>query len=96
MAKKRKTRQEKIILQLKKELAAKEAAGRDFGPAKPERQEPVLRLKKSVEEKTPKRESEGKSGFNANPRLVKIDLLKSLAFTLLILSLEIVLYWRLK
>lgn len=86
MAKKRKTKQEKIILHLKRQLDTKIAP----------RQEAIL---KPVEAKISPASNLKRSDSSIlfyNNRLIKKDLLKTLILTLIIISLEFVLYWKLR
>lgn len=86
MAKKRKTKQEKIILQLKRQLDTK------ITP----RQEAIL---EPAEAKTLPVFSHKRSDTSIlfyNNRLIKKDLLKTLILTMIIISLEFVLYWKLR
>jgi len=88
MAKKRKTRQEKIIRQLRRKLTQ--------GATGQIRQEPVsYRITtKAKPASTP--EKTDKPDLSFNPKLNKKDLIKTLALTLGIISLEAVLYFRLR
>jgi len=86
MAKKRKTKQEKIILHLKRQLST------EITP----RQEAIL---KPVEAKIaptfiPKRSDSSILFYNNS--LIKKDLLKTLILTLIIVGLEFVLYLKLR
>lgn len=86
MAKKRKTRQDKIIIQLKRQLDTKSTPRQEaiLKPAEPKIQ-PEYHLKKPDH-----------SILFYNDRLVKKDLFKTLILTLAIVSLEFVLYLKLK
>jgi len=88
MPKKRKTRQDKIILQLKRELA-KTAKSKPSQEAKSV--EPQLKPK----EKTPQKKTFN-SAFSYNPSLIKKDLIKTLILALLVIGLELVLYLKLR
>ena len=109
MGKKRKTRQEKIILQLKRQLAQQKSLAQK--PSKPplkgsstappgtkfqSRQEAISQAhsKAKIEVKPLKKAQ--KSIFFYESNLVKKDLLKSLGLTLTIIALEVVLYLRLR
>jgi len=97
VAKKRRTKQQKIILQLKRQLAQKQTPQTTFaeprqgaisGSVEPESKplkKPKLPFKKADE-----------PIFSSDPRLIKKDLAKTLILTLAVISLEIVLYWKLR
>lgn len=96
MAKKRKTRQEKIILQLKREVARqknkpgltnthlKVRQGAKFKPVPT--QTPKAKFKKKIDD----------SVFSYEPKLIRQDLFKTLILTLIVLSLEAMLYLKLR
>jgi len=86
MPKKRKTRQEKIILQLKRELAKKIEPSQEANLAKPRFEPP----KKSISKKA------AISAFSYDPSLIKKDLIKTSILALLVIGLEFVLYLNLK
>jgi len=96
MGKKRKTRQQKIILQLKRKLAA-QSTNKDFlGPKTIVRQEAI-----SYRTLTPGRQnlSEKKQediAFSYEPKLVKKDLLKTIILALVIIGFQFVLYLKLR
>lgn len=93
MGKKRKTRQEKIILQLKRKLAAETA----FPSTKSEpSQEAISKLQNFEPDKEPTIEKPDISSQSFDPRLIKKDLLKTAILALAIFSLEIVLYLKLR
>jgi len=105
MSKKRKTREQKIILQLKRKLAQQtlyrtvtgQAAktispGIKFEPS----QEAVSQPAKIEPEKEVVLKKTDFSIFSYDPKLIKKDLLKTLIFSLIIFSLEVVLYLKLK
>jgi len=96
MGKRRKTRQEKIILQLKRRLASqgreKVSASTKFQP----RQEAIYHKPQAkTEEKLSLKKSDNMT-FSFDPRLVKRDILKTLILSLAIISLQIVLYLKLR
>jgi hypothetical protein len=96
MAKKRKTRQEKIILQLKRELA-RQKAEKSFSKPKVEiSQEAISEPKTEAVPAKPTRKKLDKSIFFYHPSLVKRDLVKSLGLALLVISLEFMIYLRLR
>lgn len=86
MAKKRKTRQEKIILQLKRQLDTKIAP----------RQEAILKPAEAKIQPEYNFKKPDHSTLFYNDRLVKKDLFKTLILTLAIVSLEFVLYLKLR
>jgi len=88
MAKKRKTRQEKIIRQLRRKLTQV--------PPGEVRQEPIsYRITPEPKEVHPPEKTD-KPSLSFNPKLIKKDLIKTLALTLGIISLEAVLYFKLR
>lgn len=88
MAKKRKTRQEKIIHQLRRKLTQV--------PLGQVRQEPVSYRIAPEPEKIHPPEKTDKPDLSFNPKLIRKDLIKTLALTLGIISLETVLYFKLR
>lgn len=96
MGKKRKTKKEKIILQLKRQLDQQNS----FPPVLETKLklsqeaislQPQIKAKKEIEEKI-----SDVSVLSYDLKLVKKDLFKTLALTVLIISLEAVLYLKLK
>ncbi|HUW21828.1 MAG TPA: hypothetical protein VMW41_04140 [Candidatus Bathyarchaeia archaeon] len=96
MGKKRKTRQEKIIFQLKRQLVQQETQESGLGLKPIARQEAVSSAQPKENEKADHNKNKDKSVFFYNPGLVKKDLLKSLFLTIVVISLEVVLYLKLK
>ncbi len=96
MPKKRKTRQQKIILQLKRELA-KERKKVVSPIKKKEARQGAISFRPQVQ---PKKSSQEKktdiSIFSYDPRLIKKDLVKTALLATLALSFEFVLYWKLR
>lgn len=87
MAKKRKTRQEKVILQLKRKVAQ----GTSFKPSQEAKiSEPAIEVKTKPD---PKKTDAAILSYDLS--LVKKDLLKTLVLSAIILSLEVVLYLKL-
>jgi len=86
MPKKRKTRQEKIILQLKRKLARKIESS----------QEANLTEAKFEPHQKPIPEKAAISVFSYNPNLIKKDLIKTSILALLIIGFELVLYLNLR
>jgi hypothetical protein len=94
--KKRKTRQEKIILQLKRELAKQQSKTGSSKPPKETRQGAIsLQPKAKPSRHNIKNKSET-SILSYSPKLIKKDLLKSVILATVIFSLEIVLYLKLR
>jgi len=84
MAKKRKTRKDKIIADLKRELAKK----------KPIHPKPIR-----IAPKTPKLPKLSPISTNINNQInlhLKKDLTKSLALAILVIGFELVVYWQLR
>ena len=96
MAKKRKTRQEKIILQLKRELAQKTQVPASSGIKSPPRQEAVFPTLKMKAKKASLIEKPVVSVLSYDPKLIKRDLTKTLILSLAVVSLELVLYLALR
>jgi hypothetical protein len=96
MGKKRKTKQEKIILQLKRQLAQQAKKTKSpsikFEPSQEAISKPQnFKSKKVLPIKKP-----DISVFSFDPKLIKKDLLKTAVLSLIIFSLEIVLYLKLR
>ena len=89
VAKKRKTREQKIILQLKRQLAQKNRG------SEPRQEAIKTELKPKVIKKTSVK-NRAESILSYHPSLIKKDLIKTLILTTLILSLEFMLYLRLR
>jgi hypothetical protein len=105
MSKKRKTREQKIILQLKRKLAQqalyRPVTGQAAKTSPPSikfepSQEAISKPAKIEPEKAPAIKKPDISIFSYDPGLIKKDLLKTLILTLIILSLEVVLYLKLR
>jgi len=86
MPKKRKTRQEKIILQLKRKLARKIESS----------QEANLTEAKFEPPQKPIPEKAAASVFSYNPNLIKKDLIKTSILALLVIGFDLVLYLNLR
>lgn len=96
MAKKRKTRQEKIILQLRRQLS-KQAVAKPVLDTKSEtRQEAVFIEPKITPVKKPILGKQDTAIFSYDSKLVKKDILKTLILTLIVISFEFVLYLKLR
>lgn len=96
MGKKRKTRQEKIILQLKRQLSQQKPVSSSLGTKSPPSQEAILKEPQTQPQNEAKLKNTDIPILSYNLRLIKKDLLKSLILTMIIVSLEIVLYLRLR
>ncbi len=96
MVKKRKTRQEKIILQLKRELAKKNrlsvSKGIKFEPS----QEAISKPTKIKAKLKPLRKETDVSTLSFKPKLIRRDLIKTLILSLAIISFELMLYLALR
>lgn len=96
MPKKRKTRQQKIILQLKRELA-KERKKIVPSNKKKEARQGAVSFRSQVQTKNKsQKEKTDVSIFSYDPRLIKKDLLKTALLAAIALSLEFVLYLKLR
>jgi hypothetical protein len=96
MSKKRKTRQQKIVLQLKKQLEQKKFVSSPQRAEFKTSQEEVL-FKPEIEIKKEKVEKITDISANfGDLKLIKKDLIKTLLITVLIVSLEAVLYLKLR
>ena len=96
MAKKRKTRQEKIILQLKRELARRQIKPIVNNQKIEPRQEAILAKPKKNFLKLNKEKKTDASILSYDSSLIKKDLIKTLVLAIFALSLEFVLYLKLR
>jgi hypothetical protein len=96
MGKKRKTRQQKIILQLKRKLAAQSASKAFLEPKTAVRQEAISSRSLIQPQKNLAEKKQENITFSYDPKLVKRDIFKTLALSLIILSLNFVLYLKLR
>jgi len=96
MGKKRKTKQQKIILQLKRQLDQQPRISVSKNTESQISQEEVL-IKPQVplQEPKPSKISDVSTYF-VNLKLIRKDLLKTLILTLVIISFEVVLYLKLR
>ncbi len=96
MGKKRKTKQQKIILQLKRQLDQQPRISVSKNTESQISQEEVL-IKPQVplQEPKPSKISDVSTYF-VNLKLIRKDLLKTLVLTLVIISFEVVLYLKLR
>jgi len=96
MGKKRKTRQQKIILQLKRKLAAQQQEKNFLETEKQIRQgavsyRPIVQTKDRLSIK-----KQDNLTLSYDPKLVRKDIFKTLILSLIIASLQIVLYLKLR
>lgn len=96
MGKKRKTRKEKIILQLKRELARQKAKTVSPSTEIEARQEAISTEPKIKPQRQSKREKPDISIFSYDPKLIRKDLVKTFILTAIAISLEFVLYLKLR
>jgi len=96
MAKTRKTRQEKIILQLKRELAKKKKKTVSPSTEKRPRQEAISFPASKEIAKPNSGKKSAVSILSFDPSLIRRDLFKTLILSLVILSLEFMLYLALR
>jgi len=96
MAKKRKTRQEKIILQLKRELAKKTKAPASISIKSKPSQEAILKKPKIEPDEVRPGKKSDISIFSFDPKLIRHDLIKTLILSLVVISLELMLYLALR
>ncbi|MGB9911376.1 MAG: hypothetical protein ACPLKP_02095 [Microgenomates group bacterium] len=95
MSKKRKTRQQKIILSLKRQLVKQQVTPLKEKKVTPHQEEISFSKNKKLPEIKSKEENDN-SIFFYDPSLVKKDLFKTLVISLAIFSLQIVLYLKLR
>lgn len=96
MPKKRKTRQEKIILKLKRQLAQQKTETTFPGTELQPRQEAIYYRPKRNANPESALEKLDKPIFSYDLNLVKKDILKTIILTLAIFSFELVLYLKLR
>ncbi len=97
MSKKRKTRQEKIILQLKRQLGQQKTSPASvLEPKFKLSQEAISKQPQSQPLEAKEEKRTDSSAFSDNLKLNKRDLLKTLILSLLIISFEVVLYLKLR
>jgi len=96
MGKKRKTRQQKIILQLKRKLAVQQTK-ETLSPKQLEaRQEAIPSKSLSETQKKLSTKKPSNMVFYYDPRLIKRDILKTLILSLALISFQLMLYLRLR
>jgi len=96
MGKKRKTRQQKIILQLKRKLAAQKAKETFLPSNKEIRQEVISYRSLTQPQKNLPEKKQENIAFSCDPKLVKKDLLKTFILALVIIGFQLVLYLKLR
>lgn len=96
MAKKRKTRQEKIILQLKRELAKKSQVPASISTKSKPSQEAISQPPKIKAKQAHAQEKSDISISSFDPKLIRHDLIKTLILSLVVISLELMLYLALR
>jgi hypothetical protein len=96
MPKSKKTRQQKIILNLKRQIAHQTRRKTTPSSQIELRQEVISQAELKVPSKRKEAKKPSESIFFYNPRLVSKDLLKSLSLTAIVVVLEIVLYLNLR
>lgn len=96
MAKKRKTKQEKIILQLKRELAKKTLVSSSPNIKSKPSQEAILKSPKSKIKPIRLEKEVDISVFSFDPKLIRHDLIKTLFLSLIVISFEFMLYLALR
>ncbi len=97
MSKRRKTRQQKIILQLKRQLGQKKTPPASVFEPKFELSQEAISEQPQIEPSEAKQEKRADSSvFSEDLKLNKKDLLKTLILTVFIIGFEVVLYLKLR
>ena len=96
MGKKRKTKQQKIILQLKRQLNQNRPISAPISTELPISQEEVFSQPQAQVQEAKVSKISDVSSYSGNLKLIKKDLLKTLLLTLAVISFEVVLYLRLR
>lgn len=96
MAKKRKTRQEKIILQLKRELAKKSQVSASISTKSKPSQEAISPAPKIKAKQAHTKKKTDISVLSFDPKLIRHDLIKTFILSLVVISLELMLYLALR
>ncbi len=97
MSKRKKTRQQKIILQLKRQLGQKKTPPVSVLKPKFESSQEAISKQPQVEPQEAKQKKRvDSSAFSDDLKLNKKDLLKTLILTIFIISFEFVLYLKLR
>ncbi len=96
MAKKRKTRKEKIILQLKRQLQNQQAKTPVESNKNKPSQEAILKQPQLEPVQVQKPKNVDNTAFSGDLKLIKKDLLKTLMLAFIIISFEMVLYLYLR
>ena len=93
---KKKTRQEKIILQLKRELAKKSQIPVSISTKSKPSQEAISKPKKIEPKQARITKKADISTLSFDPKLIRRDLIKTLILSLVVISLELMLYLALR
>lgn len=96
MAKKRKTRREKIILQLKRQLQSQQAETPVESKKNKSSQEAISKQPQLEPIQAHKPKNVDNPAFSGDLKLIKKDLFKTLILAFIIISFEIVLYLYLR
>lgn len=96
MAKKRKTRQQKIILQLKRKLVAQSTKNTPLDSKKEIRQEAISYRSLTLFQKNLHAKKQENIIFSYDPKIIKKNLFKTLFLCLFIFGLQLVLYLKLR
>lgn len=95
MSKKKKTRHQKIISQLKRQLQNQTFQPEKSLDIKPS-QEAILKQPQTEAKQIPIIKNEAISAFSTDLKLIRKDLFKTIILTIGIVSFELVLYWKLQ
>lgn len=96
MAKKRKTRKEKIILQLRRQLQSQQAKTPIESKKNKSSQEAILEQPQPEPIQAQKQKNADNTVFSGDLKLIKKDLFKTLILAFIIISFEMVLYLYLR
>lgn len=96
MAKKRKTRQDKIISKLKRELNQKQAFREPFEPENTSRQEAISSRPAKAKIIKVSNVKNDNSVFSYDTAYIRRDLIRSLLLATAVIGAEIMLYFRLR
>lgn len=96
MSKRRKTRQEKIIAQLRRQLAQRKTETTSLNTKPQVSQEAISYRSKGTFEAKLDLEKPNTTIFFYDPRLVKKDIIKTVILSLAIISFQLVLYLKLR
>jgi len=95
MAKNKKTRHQKIITQLKRQIQKQNFQPKKSFDLEPS-QEAILKKPRIEAKEITDVKNEANSAFSTDLKLIRKDLFKTLIFALGIISFELVLYWKLQ